>query len=342
MLRVSPPLAFALAAALLAAATMAQTPPDMPVAPAPAAAPVDPPAPGAPGEPAPDAPATPPTLATFATLPTGGATESLCQSPDGTIYVTLLDEHRILKVATDGAVSQFADPPGVMHVLGIACPIDDEIAAVVYTKTFRRAAPAAPGGLDFSDTGSRVVIFDGAGRTTAEIAPAANVALNGIAAAERGIYFAADSNSGAVYRIDVDEKRAEAWFKHDGFGPTRSSAIGLDGIKVRDDWVYFSSASAMGIYRIWLAPDGKPRGALATLAEGLAFSDFDVAPNGDVYAPAGTALHKVAAPGGGPLRYIDPIPPAAAAMVSRDGKWLYLLTSEPGGANRRIMRAALP
>jgi hypothetical protein len=98
----------------------------------------------------------------------------------------------------------------------------------------------------------------------------------------------------------------------------------------------------MGLYRIWLAPDGKPRGALAAIAEGLPMDDFGVAPNGDVYFPAGPVLYRIPASGGAPVRYVDPIRPGPAAVVSRDGRWLFWPTNEVGAGHQRILRAPLP
>src|SRR5262245_7446164 len=152
---------------------------------------------------------------TFATLPTSGATQDLCQSPDGTIYVTLLDEHRLLKITPGGTVTQFADPPDAMHLLGIACPTNNEIVVVAYHNAFRAPPSAGGAAYDFSDTGCQVLVFDAVGRQTASLRLPANVALNGISGTAGGVYFAADSNSGSIYRLDLPMKRAEVWFRDD-------------------------------------------------------------------------------------------------------------------------------
>src|SRR4051812_13189570 len=69
----------------------------------------------------PAAPATPapldPKVKVFATLPTPDATENICQQADGSLYVSVIDQKKILKVTTDGKISEFASAPMMMHVL---------------------------------------------------------------------------------------------------------------------------------------------------------------------------------------------------------------------------------
>src|SRR5207248_5688260 len=141
----------------------------------------------------------------------------------------------------------FADPAGVMHLLGIACPANNEIVAVAYAKTGTATRGEV---LGFSDTGSHVLVFDATGKQTADIRVSANVGLNGISGLGAGIYFAADSNSGSIYRLDLASKRAEVWFKDEAYGPAASVSVGINGVKARKDWVYFSAPARMGIYKI--------------------------------------------------------------------------------------------
>jgi hypothetical protein len=299
--------------------------------------------PALPGAAAPAAPpAENPAVKTFATLPISGATDDICQSPDGTIYVTVIDEHKILKVTAEGRIGPFANPAGAMHLMGIACPTNNEIVAIAYDKPFHRpAAAGAAAVLDFSDTASHVLVFDAAGKPTADVKLPANVALNGVSGTGNGVYFAADSNSGSIYRVDIAARRGELWFKDDAYGPTAAVAVGINGIKVRKDWVYFSAPARMGLYRIQVASDGKPQGMPVRIEEGLRVDDFDVAANGDAYFPVGTTLYKAAAAGGDPAKFMDPVPGGAAALVSSDQKWVYWPT-RGGAGDQRIVRAAIP
>jgi hypothetical protein len=283
-----------------------------------------------------------PAVTTFATLPTNSATDNLCQSPDGTVYVSVIDEHRLLKVTTDGTVTAFADPAGAMHALGVACPTNNEIATVVYNQSFRKPGLGlgAAAILDFSNTATHVVAFDAAGKQTADLKLPANVALNGITGNGNGVYYAADSNSGSIYRIDIAARKVELWFRDDGFAPTAATGTGMNGIKVRSGWVYFSAPARIGLYKIQISSDGKPQGVPVKVEEGLRPDDFDVAANGDVYFPVGTTLYRVAASGNDPVKFTDPIPPGASALVSADQKWVYWST-RGGTGNQRVVRVAI-
>src|SRR5439155_26105809 len=101
-----------------------------------------------------------------------GATENICQQTDGSLYVSVIDEKKILKVTPDGKVSEFAAAPANMaHLLAPACG-DNEIAAVVYGKTFRgtpatATTPAGP--LHFADTDTHIYVYDLSGKMTADI-----------------------------------------------------------------------------------------------------------------------------------------------------------------------------
>jgi hypothetical protein len=114
----------------------------------------------------------------------------------------------------------------------------------------------------------------------------------------------------------------------------------MNGIKVRSGWVYFSAPARIGLYKIQISSDGKPQGVPVKVEEGLRPDDFDVAANGDVYFPVGTTLYRVAASGNDPVKFTDPIPPGASALVSADQKWVYWST-RGGTGNQRVVRVAI-
>src|SRR5262249_39388166 len=150
---------------------------------------------------------------------------------------------------------------------------------------------------------------------TASLRLPANVALNGISGTAGGVYFAADSNSGSIYRLDLPMKRAEVWFRDDSYGPGAAGGVGISGVKARKDWVYFSSPARVGIYRIAVASDGKPMGAAPQVIEdGLRADDFDVAASGDVYFPSGMALYRASASAGVAVKFVTAISESAAAL----------------------------
>jgi hypothetical protein len=71
-----------------------------------------------------------------------------------------------------------------------------------------------------------------------------------------GVYFAADSNSGSIYRLIREQARRGLSGR--GLWTTAAVRIGINGVKVRKDWVYFRTA--MGIQHPGLRrkPQGTP------------------------------------------------------------------------------------
>lgn len=280
-----------------------------------------------------------PAVKTFATLPSAAATENLCQSADGSTFVTLIDDHKLLKVDAAGAVSEFA-APAAANLLGVACG-DNQVATVAFGKTFRKPNPAGQGAiLDFTDTDTHVIVYDQAGKVSADIAAKKGLGFNGLAYAGRGIYYATDSAGGGIYRIDTAAKSIDLWYNDEASMPTKDVVIGLNGIKVKNGWVYVSSFPRNGVFKVQLGADGKPQGGLVKVEEGVRVDDFDVAADGTLYFTTGPVLYRVSA-AGDVTKLAEPVQGGPSAWVSSDGKWVYWPT-RGGTAPQRLVRVALP
>ena len=113
-----------------------------------AAAPAAPPAAGAPAAAAPAAPAITfdnmdTKVKTFADLKTVEGSENICQAADGSMFVTLINVSKLLKVSADGkTVTEFAAPKAA-NMLGVGCGSDPEVVAITFGKTFRGTAAVA-------------------------------------------------------------------------------------------------------------------------------------------------------------------------------------------------------
>jgi hypothetical protein len=290
---------------------------------------------------------------TFATLPSNEASENACQAADGSIYISLINARQIMKVTPDGKVSEFASAPMMAHILGLGCG-NNEIAAIAYGKTFRgtpavaatATTPAVPAGpLHFDDTDTHVYVYDMTGKMQADIAAQKGIGFNGLTpSTTAGVYYASNSNGGDIYTVDTKAKTIALWWKDDSYGPATGAPIGLNGVKLKNGWVYFSSgtqgtAPKRGLYRIQVAADGKPMGNPVKIEDSVAVDDFDVAADGSVYFPGGTTLYK-AALDGTLTKVADPIQGGPTAVVSRDGKYVYWPT-RGGTANQRLVRVAI-
>lgn len=261
---------------------------------------------------------------TVATLP-GGGSENLTQSADGAILITGMADKVVYKVSSDGRVEQFASIPEVAAVLGVAAAPD---GGAVLTVWATRSA-TNPG--DLSAITSQIVVLDKAGKVTATLPGEKGAAFNGIDAAGKGVYLAADMSGGAIWQVDPAQKKIERWLSD----PLLiAQPFGVNGLKVHNGWVYVSVTGKNAMYRVQMDPSGKPQGSLMLIAEGVRVDDFDVAKDGSIYAPSGDAMYKIA-PNGTVSKVADKVPGGPASMVSSDGRWVYWTTRGGGGGGGR-------
>jgi hypothetical protein len=284
-----------------------------------------------------------------ATLPSSGPTENICQTTDGSFYVTGIDDRILWKVSPNGMVDKFFTLPSVSALVGVATD-SNGFVVIAFGKPFRKPAPppqpgaAATAGpqIDFSDVDPQIVVLDKTGKMMGDIHGQMGQAFNGIALAGKGWYLAADSNAGTLWRVDPAKKKIEAWLKDEVFDPVKPPVPGganggANGIKVHNGWVYVSSRGA--IYRVEIDPKGLPKGKPELFAQARA-DDFAIAPDGTIYIPGGPAMNKVT-PTGEVVKFLDGVPGGPAAWVSNDGKWVYWPT-RGGNAPQRLLRAAIP
>ncbi len=282
-------------------------------------------------------PVTPPqsSASAFVTFVDAAPTENICQQTNGDLYVTMLDTKKVVKITPDGRIIDFVVIPDAMFVIGVACG-SNEIGVSIFTKDYRKPT----GGLVFTDTGARLKFYDLAGKPKADVAAPANVAINGFDYAGDGIYYGGDSNSGTVFRIDSATRSLIPWFKDDSLAPTPKQAMGLNGVRAKNGWVYFSGPVKSGLFKVKIGANGRPEGGAIPMELGLRVDDFDVADDGSAYFANGSILFKVSADGV-VTPVADPIPWGPSAVVSNDNKTLYWPT-RGGSAPQRIMQVAIP
>ena len=276
-----------------------------------------------------------PAFETVATIPAAD-TENLTETADGSMYVTTMDAKTVYRVTPDRRVEKFATLPSVAYVVGIAND-GDGFALTATERTFRRPSAAGqPPQIDFSDAGTEVVLLDKSGKITATIPGPKGSFFNGIAPAgtRRGVYLIADSNGDTIWQVEARTKRLEPWLKDPVLAPNETVRIGANGIKVQNGWVYINSRGTM--YRVQIGADGKPKGGLMTVAQGIRTDDFAVAADGTIFL---TSMMKIS-PAGQVSPFVERAPTGPAMIVSRDQKWLYWSTrgSDP---QQRLLRTAI-
>ena len=272
---------------------------------------------------------------TVATLPAAD-TENLTETADGSIYVTTMDAKTVYKVTPDRRVEKFATLPSVAYVIGIANEGDGFVLTTCERMFRRPGAAGQPPQIDFSDAGTQVLLLDKTGKITATIPGPKGSFFNGItpAGTRRGVYLIADSNGDTIWQVDARTRRLEPWLKDPLLAPNESVRIGANGIKAQNGSVYINARGTM--YRVQIGSDGKPKGGLTVVAQGIRTDDFAVANDGTIYL---TSMTKIS-PAGQVSPFLERVPTGPAMIVSRDQKWLYWSTrgSDP---QQRLLRIAI-
>ena len=272
---------------------------------------------------------------TFVTLPDTGPTENICQQKDGTIYVTMLNDKKVVKITPAGQVSDFALFPKAYVVIGVACGPDE--VAVSYFANYNRDKDLHA---VYTNTGTHLMFYDLAGKLKADVMPPPAVAINGFDYGDDGVYYGGDSGSGTLQRIDPKTHAITPFWSDPSFGPPGGVGTGINGIRSANGWVYFSGPQKHGLFKVKIGPGGKSVGGAVPVELGVGVDDFDVAKDGSVYFSSGRVLYKVA-PDGAMTIIADPVPGGPSALVSNDGKTVYWPT-RTGVDHERVMQVAIP
>ena len=277
-------------------------------------------------------------LETVAIIPSNGFNENLFQTSDGSIYVTGAFEGNLWKISGNGHVEKFAAFPDHAMILR-AVYVNSTFVLGAHKRAFR-----TPEGIDFSNIGSQVILLDQSGNITATVSGNKGDVFNGMALDGQGKVLITDSLAATIWQFDPVSRKLSLWFKDDVLSTTSITAVGANGIKVVNGWVYVANKARESVHRIRITPAGDPKGPFLLVADGLpGADDFAVAPDGTVYMPPpkqGAPLIRIL-PDGQVEEFIESAPSGASAIVSNDGKWLYWATGrEP--KEQRLVRVAIP
>lgn len=101
---------------------------------------------------------------------------------------------------------------------------------------------------------------------------------------EDGTFLVADSELGAVWKVNVNDGTSENVIDVEEmkFAPPPALSLGINGIKIRDGYLYWSNTSKNTICRVKIDENGKAVGDVEVVVEHLNVDDFvfDKAGNG--------------------------------------------------------------
>ena len=122
--------------------------------------------------------------------------------------------------------------------------------------------------------------------------------LNGMTTlnAEAGIVLVADFTSGNIYRLNIHTRAYEVVLRNTLTTPPEGPptiAIGVNGIHIRNSYLYFSNTFRRLLGRVPIHPDGTAAGAFELVAHTDSGDDFAFDVEGDVYLTQQSTLLKV-------------------------------------------------
>ena len=279
-----------------------------------------------------------PRVETVATIPSDGFNENIFEDSDGSFYVTEAFNSTLWKISPSGEAEVFAKFPDHAIILGIV-RVGDGFVLGVTKRTF-----FTPSGSDFTNLGAEVLMLDKDGQVTDTISGQEGQLFNGMALDGHGNVLISDSRTASIWRFNPVEKSLSLWAEDDALAAEGKAALGANGVKILDGWVYVANKTDLAIYRVRINDDGQSEGPFVLVADGLpAADDFAIGPDGTLYVPPAeqNAAVTTVAPDGSKGMLIENAPYGASAMVSADGQWLYWATGRET-ENQRLVRVALP
>ncbi|KAK8042038.1 quinoprotein amine dehydrogenase beta chain-like protein [Apiospora rasikravindrae] len=174
--------------------------------------------------------------------------------------------------------------------------------------------------------------------------------LNGAAAlpgCDHDVVLVADSFLGQVFRVDTRTGHYDVPIKVPEMkgNPNSNTSVGVNGVKVRNGYLYFSNSFTVSIYRLKITQDGSPaEGAtvetVATVQGETFLDDFAIGADGTIWAASnrGNTTYAISPDG----KTVVPVLGSANSMVVKgdtaaafgrtelDRHVLYVTTSRPG------------
>lgn len=275
----------------------------------------------------------------------GSWIDNLALRSDGSILLTRLDTPEVWSVdAASGNATLVHSFANATSCFGIS-EIDDDVFAVVVGNFSTKTYQPTPGSftvqkLDFNkaSTADTERLDQGQMATVSSIAalPKAH-ALNGMTSftKESHLVLIADSPKGVAWKLNTQTGEYSVALNDTTMLPAEGQALplGVNGLKLVDDYVYYSSTTRMQFGRVRVDSDASPAGDYEIIASGFLPDNLDVAADGTAYIATDpqnsvvriTPYGQISLVAGGQLSTQMPGP--TSCRLSADGKTLYVGTS---------------
>lgn len=229
-----------------------------------------------------------PRASVIASYPTPSFLENLSVGSDGQVLFTSYLDRSVLRWSGAGAPDRLTQLD--THPVAILSRRDD-IVLTAHGKPFTEG-PA------FTATNEFLVLGRDGGVRRRTPAPDA-LFLNGLVELSPMRLLAADAAAGRIWSYDPATGSIAAWLADPllTVDPAQAQRPGANGLKLREGFLYISNSSRGALFRLPVA-DGKPAGALETVATPGPIDDFAFLSDGSIAAAThGAKLIRIM-PGG--------------------------------------------
>ena len=234
-------------------------------------------------------------LQTINTLPVGAAVENLAVRRNGLILTTSSNSPTVFQVNPFQSVrpSLVAEIPGIIGTFGIA---------ELYTDIFYVAAGNVSNTTFAGVQGSwglweiDLTEYSPSNSSSAKITKAADLPgaqlLNGVAVLSKsqGEVLVSDSDLGLVWKVDTRTGTVTTAIQDPLMAKSPNPDVlpfGINGIKIRDGFLYWSNTGLQLIARVPINRDGSAAGSSTTVASGIiSVDDFEFDIFGNVFVAA--------------------------------------------------------
>ena len=273
----------------------------------------------------------------------GSWVDNIVLRSNGHLLLTRLDVPEVWSVdTTTGNASLAYSFPNATSCFGIS-EIDDDVFAVVVGNFSTKTYAPTPGTfsvqkLNFNGGDATEDYRSAKSLTASQIAtlPEAQ-ALNGMASftKESNLVLIADSPKGAVWKVNTETGEYSVALNDTALEPAEDVALplGVNGLKVLNEYLYFSSTTRMQYGRVKLDENAAAAGDFEIIASGFLPDNLDLAKDGSAYIATDpqnsvvrvTPYGQIALVAGGQLS--TKIPGATSCRLTDDEKTLYVGTS---------------
>lgn len=127
------------------------------------------------------------------------------------------------------------------------------------------------------------------------------VLLDGVATlpCDPSFVLVADAAQGVIWRINTATRESSKIIDDPSFKPADAVPLGVNGIHILRDQLYFTNLATNSVGKLRSTPDGHAAGPVLMLTDqALAVDDFALADDGTLYAAGFNTLWEVQADGG--------------------------------------------